>query len=166
MSLEPLSDDLAETSLAYRRALGSFATGVCVMTATGPDGPVGITANSFASLSLEPRLVLWSIALTSERAAVFAAAERFGVHVLEADDRARAERFAFGDCRLTVEDAEAAPGRAPRLHGALTWLDCAREDARQVGDHLLLIGRVERFETRPGPGLTYFRGRWGAATEG
>lgn len=166
MSLEPLSDDLAETSHAYRRALGSFATGVCVMTAVGPDGPVGITANSFASLSLEPRLVLWSIALASERAAVFAKADRFGVHVLEAGDRDRAERFAFGDCRLTPADAESVNGGAPRLHGALTWLDCALEDARPVGDHLLLVGRVERFETRPGEGLTYFRGRYGVAAEG
>ena len=164
MSLEPVPDDLAAASMAYRRALGAFATGVCVMTVDGPGGPVGITANSFASVSLEPRLILWSIALTSERMPAFAAAERFAVHVLRADDAKRADRFARGDCRLTPEDATFAPGFAPRLADVFARLDCAVHARSEVGDHLLVIGRVEDFDTSDGDALTYFRGRYGQAS--
>lgn len=164
MSLEPLSDRLADASLAYRRALGAFATGVCVMTVDGPAGPVGITANSFASVSLDPRLILWSIALTSERMPAFAAADRFAVHVLAAGDAERADRFARGDCRLTPADAVLEPGRAPRLPGTLAWLDCAVHARSEVGDHLVVIGRVDRFEAGEGAALTYFRGRYGRAS--
>lgn len=164
MSLEPVPDTLVDASVAYRRTLGAFATGVCVMTAIGPDGPVGITANSFTSVSLEPKLILWSIALTSERMPAFGAADRFGVHVLAAGDAGRADRFARGDCRLSVADAELADGHAPRLRGVLSWLECTVHDRREVGDHLLIIGRVDRFGTEDGEALTYFRGRYGRAT--
>lgn len=164
MSLEPVPEDLADSSLAYRRALGAFATGVCVMTVDGPDGPVGITANSFASVSLQPRLILWSIALSSERMPAFAAAERFAVHVLRADDAERADRFARGDCRLGTDDAARAAGAAPRLPDVLAWLDCSVHARSEVGDHLVIIGRVERFEAEEGEALTYFRGRYGQAT--
>lgn len=164
MSLEPVPDDLADASLAYRRALGAFATGVCVMTVDAPEGPVGITANSFASVSLQPRLILWSIALSSERMPAFAAADGFAVHVMRADDAGRADRFARGDCRLTAAEATLAPGRPPRLSGALAWLDCAVHARSEVGDHLVIIGRVDRFEAAEGPALTYFRGRYGRTT--
>lgn len=164
MSLEPVPDDLADASVAYRRALGTFATGVCVMTVEGPDGPVGITANSFASVSLQPRLILWSIALGSERRHAFAHADRFAVHVLAADDAERADRFARGDCRLTADDAELGQGQAPKLSGVLAWLDCTVHARSEVGDHLVIIGRVERFEAVEGEALTYFRGRYGRAT--
>ncbi|HEV2082765.1 MAG TPA: flavin reductase family protein [Brevundimonas sp.] len=164
MSLEPVPEDLADASLAYRRALGAFPTGVCVMTVDGPDGPVGITANSFASVSLEPRLILWSIALSSERMPAFAAGERFAVHVLTADDAERADRFARGDCRLTPDDAELRPGVAPRLAGVLARLDCCVHARSEIGDHLVLVGRVEAFEASAGEALTYFRGRYGRAS--
>lgn len=163
MSLEPVPDDLADASLAYRRALGAFATGVCVMTVEGPEGPLGITANSFASVSLQPRLILWSIALSSERMPAFAAADRFAVHVLAADHAELADRFARGDCRLTAADAALEPGQAPRLSGVLAWLDCAVHARSEVGDHLAIIGRVDRFEAGDGAALTYFRGRYGQA---
>ena len=74
VTLEPLPDDLAQQTAAYRRALGAFATGVCVVTADSPDGPMGITVNSFTSVSLEPRLVLWCLDERSDRWPVFAAA--------------------------------------------------------------------------------------------
>ena len=164
MSLEPVPDDLAAASLAYRRALGTFVTGVCVMTAAGPDGPVGITANSFASVSLQPRLILWSIALSSERMTTFAAADRFAVHVLRADDAGRADRFARGDCRLTSNDAAFAADAAPRLPGVLAWLDCAVLARAEMGDHLVIVGRVDGFEASDGEALTYFRGRYGQAS--
>lgn len=160
MSLEPVPDDLVAASRAYRRTLGTFATGVCVMTAWTPDGGVGLTANSFASVSLDPRLILWSIARDAERHAAFASAERFGVHVLGADDRARAERFAFGEPRLVPDDLTGAEG-APRLRDVLARLECLTHERHEVGDHTVIIGRVVEFEGEPGPALTYFRGGFG-----
>jgi 3-hydroxy-9,10-secoandrosta-1,3,5(10)-triene-9,17-dione monooxygenase reductase component len=165
MTLEPVPDLLADSTRAYRRALGAFATGVCVMTVEGPDWAIGLTANSFASVSLDPRLIVWSIDLRSERHAAFAAAQRFGVHVLRAGDSARADRFARGDWRIAPEDLVPAPGAAPRLPDVLTWLDCAVHQLLPMGDHLMLFGRVERFGSDGGDGLTYFAGRYGAARE-
>jgi len=82
VTLEPPPEHPTDETLAYRQALGSFATGVCVVTADSPLGPMGLTINSFTSVSLEPRLLLWCIDERSERWPVFAAAERFAVHVL------------------------------------------------------------------------------------
>jgi len=160
MSFEPVPDDLVAASRAYRRTLGTFATGVCVMTAWTPDGGVGLTANSFASVSLDPRLILWSIARDSERHAAFTSADRFGVHVLRADDHGRAERFAFGEAGLTQDDLTDAEG-APRLRDVLARLECETHQRVDVGDHTLIIGRVVEFRGEPGPALTYFRGGFG-----
>ena len=77
------SDNLKD----YRHALGRFATGITVVTATGPDGPVAITVNSFASVSLDPALILWSADKKSRRHDMFAGAEHFVVHVLAASQR-------------------------------------------------------------------------------
>jgi 3-hydroxy-9,10-secoandrosta-1,3,5(10)-triene-9,17-dione monooxygenase reductase component len=163
MTLEPVPDLLADSTRAYRRALGAFATGVCVMTVDAPGGPIGLTANSFASVSLDPRLIVWSIDLGSERHAAFAAAGRFGVHVLRAGDSARADRFARGDWRIAPDELLPTPGAAPRLPDVVTWLDCAVHERLPMGDHLMLFGRVERFGSDGGDGLTYFGGRYGAA---
>jgi 3-hydroxy-9,10-secoandrosta-1,3,5(10)-triene-9,17-dione monooxygenase reductase component len=160
MSLEPVPDDLVAASRAYRRTLGTFATGVCVMTAWTPEGGVGLTANSFSSVSLDPRLILWSIARDSERHSAFVSAERFGVQVLRADDQARAERFAFGDARLAADDLTEAEG-APRLRDVLARLECLAHERHEVGDHTVIIGRVVEFHSEQGAALTYFRGGFG-----
>ncbi len=160
MTLEALPDRLAEETLAYRRALGAFCTGVCVVTANSAEGPLGLTINSFASVSLEPRLVVWSLDERSLRWDAFAATDHFSVHVLRADDEVRAARFAKGVWRLEAEDYRAGD-TAPVLPDVLARFDCATFDRRQVGDHLLIIGRVEAFEAEEGEGLTFFRGRYG-----
>lgn len=165
MTLEPLPDDLARETKAYRRALGAFATGVCVITADSPEGPLGITANSFTSVSLEPRLVLWCLDERSERWPVFAAAERFAIHVLPADDRALAVRFASGVSVLTKDEFVRTGEGPPCLPEALSRLECVTHDRIQMGDHMIIVGRVETFDDRPGDALTYFRGRYGQASE-
>jgi len=106
---------------AFRRALGRFATGVTVVTCRSPHGPVGMTVNSFASLSLDPPLVMWSPAKASRRAASFSAARRFAIHVLGAQQRdladafmRAADAFATTGCRSsrTASPASCASARA------------------------------------------------------
>jgi len=165
VSLEPLPDDLARQTRDYRRALGTFATGVCVITADSPDGPLGITANSFTSVSLEPRLVLWCLDERSERWPVFAAAERFAIHVLPAGDDAVAMRFAKGVSVLDDAEFVRRGDGPPCLPEALARLECVTHDRIQMGDHMIIVGRVEAFDARPGDALTFFRGRYGLASE-
>lgn len=152
-------------AVAYRQALGGFATGVCVVTAHSAEGAFGITVNSFTSVSLEPPLVLWCLDDRSERYELFAGAERFAVHVLPVEDREMSDRFAWGTCRLTPDEFDTTNPEPPRLRNALVRLDCVAHDHVRMGDHLVIVGAVRRFESRPGDALTYFRGQYGAATE-
>lgn len=168
MTLEPLPDDIAPDKVAeaaaYRRALGAFATGVCVVTADTDAGPLGITINSFTSVSLDPRLVLWCLDERSERWSVFAAAEHFAIHVLPAGDRDLAARFARGYCTLGEGEFTRTGDGPPGLPEALARFDCVAHERIQMGDHLMIVGRVERFTATEGQALTFYRGRYGAAS--
>lgn len=135
------------------------------MTAHTPDGPFGITVNSFTSVSLRPPLVLWCLDRGSERHDAFAAADRFAVHMLPVEDREMSDRFAWGICRLSSDEFDSSSPEPPRLKNALTRLDCVTADRIVMGDHLTIVGAVQAFETRRGAGLTYFRGRYGVAEE-
>ena len=135
------------------------------MTAHTPDGPFGITINSFTSVSLRPPLVLWCLNRASDRHDGFAGAERFAVHMLPVEDREMSDRFAWGVCRLSSDEFDSSSTEPPRLRNALTRLDCVATDRIVMGDHLTIVGAVHGFETRPGAGLTYFRGRYGVAEE-
>lgn len=148
---------------ALRNALGHFATGVTVVTALADDGrPVGVTINSFGSLSLEPPLVLWSLANSSGSLSSFVAAPHFAVHVLAADQQALSERFAKSAADK-FDDLEYAAGlgRAPLLSGCAAIFECVLQQCLDGGDHRILIGRVERFQanadTLP---LLFYRGRY------
>lgn len=165
MTLEPLPEHLAADTLAYRRALGAFATGVCVVTADSEAGPLGITVNSFTSVSLTPRLVLWCLDERSDRWPVFAAAETFAVHVLPAADKAVASRFARGVSVLERGEYIRRDEGPPCLSKAVMRLECQTHDRIQMGDHLIIVGRVTRFDDAGGEALTYFRGRYGMASE-
>jgi flavin reductase (DIM6/NTAB) family NADH-FMN oxidoreductase RutF len=159
------SADPAFDSIAYRRALGGFATGVCVVTAHTEAGPLGITVNSFTSVSWQPPLILWCLDRKSWRHDAFAAADRFAVHMLPVEDQEMSDRFAWGVCTLSPEDFDSASAEPPRLKNALTRLDCLAQDRIVMGDHLTIVGAVQAFETRPGAALTYYRGRYGVAAE-
>lgn len=151
---------------ALRRALGQFATGVTVITARGPDGPIGFTASSFNSVSLDPPLILWCLAQDSERLPAYRAAEGYAVNVLNADQAAVASRFA-----ARVEDRFAgvawSEGRngAPVLDGSLAVFECAHEAIHEAGDHQLFIGRVLRCRQNAGAPLTYFGGGFGTLAD-
>jgi flavin reductase (DIM6/NTAB) family NADH-FMN oxidoreductase RutF len=148
---------------ALRDAFGRFATGVCLMTTQGPEGPVGFTANSFSSVSLEPPMVLWSPARASRRFGVFTAAAHWAIHVLaegQADLIARFSRtgegFASLDYGVTAEGLPTLP--------ALARFDCAAHAAHDGGDHVILVGRVLRVTTRDGAPLLFSQGRYGRFT--
>ena len=149
--------------MAYRQALGGFATGVCVVTAHTPEGARGITVNSFTSVSLDPPLVLWCMDVNSDRHNAFAAATRFAIHVLPVEDREVSQRFAKGNSTFGDDEFESGNEEPPRLVDALTRLDCETYQTHLMGDHLVIVGRVTAFESRPGDGLTYFRGKYGVA---
>lgn len=168
MSLEPVPDTAVSQmeARAYRDALGAFATGVCVVTADGPEGPVGITINSFTSVSLSPRLVLWCLDERSERHPAFASADRFAIHVLGGEGEATARRFAKGDGRMSDQEFSRQLGLAPRLEGASARFECRTHDRVRMGDHLILVGEVEAYEVAGGATLTYHRGRYGRAGSG
>lgn len=151
----------AEDSLAFRRALGSFATGVTIVTAPGPDGPVGITANSFASVSLDPPLVLWSPAKASRRFGTFATAPHFAIHVLGADDLAICEGFSRAQSAFDQLDWGENAQRVPLIHGVAARFECSLEASHDAGDHLIIVGRVERVTHVAQPPLVFHGGRFG-----
>lgn len=165
MTIDPQTDDDVPEAVAYRRALGAFATGVCVVTADTGDGPLGVTINSFTSVSLKPRLVLWCMDEGSQRWKAFAGAERFSIHILGADDRDIAARFARGDCVLRDDEYDRAGEGAPRLKRAVTRLDCRTWQRLPMGDHVTIVGEVESFAADGGDALVFFRGHYGRIGE-
>lgn len=147
---------------ALRDALGTFATGVTVVTALDPDGhAIGLTVNSFSSVSLEPPLVLWSLARTSPGLAAFRAASHFAVNILAADQQALSERFARrGADKFAGIGWQGGLGGAPLLPGCCAVLECRSELQHEGGDHLIFIGRVERFSRREAAPLIYHGGSY------
>jgi len=148
------------TQRDLRDALGRFATGVTVVTTMSARGPLGITANSFASVSLDPPLVLWSPARKSSRFAAFEAASHFAVHVLAADQREIAQHFArIGD---GFERFGFAPGlgEAPLLGGCAARLECRHAAQFDGGDHLICVGEVLRLAHADRPPLLFHRGAY------
>lgn len=150
------------TARQYRDALGCFATGVTVVTVAAPVGPVGMTANSFASVSLDPPLVLWSPARASRRFPAMAGADRFAVHVLGAGEEALARRFARSGGAfdgLAMEWAERGP---PLIdEGWIARFLCTRVAVHDAGDHAIVVGHVEEVARREGPPLIFAGGAYG-----
>jgi flavin reductase (DIM6/NTAB) family NADH-FMN oxidoreductase RutF len=147
---------------ALRTALGRFATGVTVITARAPcGGHVGLTANSFSALSLDPPLVLWSIRLASSQREAFAHASHFAVNVLTAAQRPLGDRFAQpGEDRFDGLDWQPGRGGAPVLADVLASFECRTMRTLELGDHLLFIGEVENFAFVDGEPLIYGCGRY------
>jgi len=147
---------------ALRRALGAFATGVTIVTARTPEGePVGFTANSFTSVSLEPPLLLVCLSHTAASYSVFREANSFAVNVLEVGQEETAKRFASrGADKFGATPWP--PGRegAPLIDGSLARFDCAMDSRVTAGDHDILIGRVMGFSLHEGAALLYHFGNF------
>ena len=150
-------------SRGFRDALGRFATGVTIVTTLdGAGRPVGLTANSFNSVSLDPPMVLWSLARRSLNLRVFLEAGHFAVNVLAADQRALSDRFArpAGD-RFAGVDWEAGTAGVPVLPGTVASFECATDSSIEGGDHVIFLGRVARFRHADREPLIYHAGRYG-----
>jgi len=144
----------------FRAALGMFATGVTIVTARTPDGKViGLTANSFNSVSLDPPLVLWSLSQAAASLPAFRAGSHYAINVLAADQVALAERFALkgADRWAGVSFVEGACG-APLLAGAAATFECFNRSRYEEGDHVIFVGEVERCSWRPGASPLLFHG--------
>ncbi len=146
-----------------RDALGCFATGITVVTTICPDGtPIGLTANSFTSVSLDPPLLLVCIANTAGSALLLREAEHFAVNVLQIGQQPASNRFAGkGEDRFALTDWSPGETGVPLLAGSLGSFECRRDAVHDGGDHFILIGEVVRaqFEPRRDP-LLYFRGKY------
>jgi flavin reductase (DIM6/NTAB) family NADH-FMN oxidoreductase RutF len=134
-------------ALDLRRALGRFATGVTIVTCAGEGGaPVGLTANSFNALSLDPPLVLWSLRVSSPSLRAFVGAGHFAINVLAEGQVELSRRFASALADKFDEGGvwSAGIGAAPVLAGCVAVLECERLSQQEAGDHMLFIGRVLR----------------------
>jgi 4-hydroxyphenylacetate 3-hydroxylase, reductase component len=150
----------------FRRALGQFATGVTVVTATANDEPVAITANSFSSVSLDPPMVLWSLRKESRNLPAFKQAGHFAVNVLAADQIELSNRFSrsaadkFGSC-----DWHPGLGGAPLFAGAAAQFECRLVAEYDGGDHVIFLGHVLRYRCFDRAGLLFCQGRYALALD-
>jgi flavin reductase (DIM6/NTAB) family NADH-FMN oxidoreductase RutF len=151
----------AANARVFRDALGRFATGVTVVTIMGPDGPMGFTANSFTSLSLDPALVLWSPAKASQRYPFFAAASHFAIHILGQAHADLPSRFSRGGRGFAGLDWQPNAEGVPILAGALARFDCTQHATHDGGDHLIIVGQVLRLALEEGEPLVFAKGRYG-----
>jgi flavin reductase (DIM6/NTAB) family NADH-FMN oxidoreductase RutF len=150
----------------FRKAVGSFATGVTIIT-LDLDGEVhGMTANAFASVSLHPLLVLVCVDHSANTHAHLHAKKRFGINVLAENQRAISEYYArpTRDHEHAEQEAGAHFDRTthgtPVLHGALTYLECRLNQTYDAGDHTIFIAEVEDLVVREGKPLLFFRGQY------
>jgi flavin reductase len=150
----------------FRKAMGCFATGVTIIT-VDLDGEVhGMTANAFASVSLDPMLVLVCVDSETRTHAHLHARKRFGINVLGEDQRAISEYYARPE--RDHERAETEAGArfdrtrqgTPMLHGALAYLECRLRSTHEAGDHSIFIAEVEDVVVREGDPLLFFRGKY------
>ena len=137
-----------------------FATGVTIVTARGTDGtPIGLTANSFNSVSLAPPLVLWSLARSAASMPAFRSGSHYAINILASDQHPLAVRFAsksvdrFGGVAFTD-----GGGGAPILDGAAAVFECFNRSRYEEGDHVIFVGEVERCNARPGAQPLIFHG--------
>lgn len=147
----------------FRKALGTFATGITVVTTfSDTSGPVGITVNSFTSVSLEPPLVLWCLDNNADSYQDFANGNNFAIHVLHEEQKNLSDNFAFKDSNK-FSDIEWATSKVgtPVLRDFSSCFECEVEDKYSAGDHLILLGRVLKFEMRDNNApLIYYEGNY------
>jgi flavin reductase len=157
---------MALSSTEFRRAMGCFATGVTIITVDLEGEVHGMTANAFASVSLDPMLVLVCVDHTTRTHAHMHAKKRFGINVLSEDQRAISEYYARPE--RTHEQAEAEAGArfdrtqhgTPMLQGALAYLECRLHSAQDAGDHTIFIAEVEHVVVKNNEPLLFFRGAY------
>ncbi len=143
-----------------RRAMGRFATGVTVVTTCDPSGKLeGVTSNSFSSVSLDPPLVLWSLAIRARSFAGFSAASHFVINVLALEQLKLSRHFSAPRAdKMSGIDYRRGHGDCPVLHGTLAHFECRKESTIDGGDHAIFIGRVLNASFRDGDPLIFAGG--------
>jgi flavin reductase (DIM6/NTAB) family NADH-FMN oxidoreductase RutF len=150
----------------FRGALGQFATGVTVVTTLGTDGrKVGMTANSFTSVSMEPPLVLWCPSKRAPSLVDFEDATHFAINILASDQHVLSRQFATPatDKFAGAETTEGIAG-IPLLDGAVATFQCRTVSRHDAGDHVIYVGEVEKYENAGGAPLVFHSGKYHAAT--
>jgi len=144
----------------FRSALGMFATGVTIVTArTAQGGLVGLTANSFNSVSMSPPLVLWSLARTAGSMAAFSTGSHYAINILSASQQDLARQFAAQgvDRFANVEFTHGTEG-APLIKGAVATFECFNRSQYEEGDHVIFVGEVERCAFQQGASPLLYHG--------
>src|SRR6266699_6611688 len=147
----------------FRNALGTYATGVTIITAIAADGkPYGLTCNSFASVSLNPPLVLWSLGLYSSSLSVFENASHFAVNVLGASQQALANKFAkSSDDKFAGVEWRPGLGKAPIIADSVASFQCRAANRYYGGDHVIFLGAVEAYAYNRQEPLLFAHGAYG-----
>jgi 3-hydroxy-9,10-secoandrosta-1,3,5(10)-triene-9,17-dione monooxygenase reductase component len=155
----------ADEAACLRQALRRFATGVTIVTARRDDGaPIGLTVNSFSSVSLDPPLVLWNLSRASPNLAAFQRAEHFAINLLSHHQRELARRFAAPHAdRFASLTWREGLGGAPVIDGSAAVFECSRFAEYPGGDHVIFLGRVDRLTTADHTPLVFFDGGFHAA---
>jgi flavin reductase (DIM6/NTAB) family NADH-FMN oxidoreductase RutF len=159
---QPATAAAASDPADYRKALSCFATGVTVVSTRWQDSDWGMTCNSFASVSLEPRLVLWSIRKAASSLEAFTQSGGFSVSVLSQPQQPLARQFATGDmaARFAGVDVVRQNSERLRLTQALAWFDCSLHQLVDAGDHHIVIGQVQDFGWRDAAALGFWRSQF------
>lgn len=160
---ELMSDASSIDPYDFRRALGTFATGVTIVTAAAADGkPIGLTCNSFASVSLNPPLVLWSLSTFSPSMSVFQNASHFAVNVLGVSQRDLATQFARpADDKFAGVRWQRGLGDAPLLADTVAAFQCRTVARYNGGDHIIFLGAVEAYAYNHAEPLLFAHGGFG-----
>lgn len=151
----------------FRDALSQFATGVTIITTRLENGQfLGLTASSFNSVSIDPPLVLWSLARKASSMPVFSGNSHYVINILAADQIDLAKRFAQrADNRFDGVEFELSQTGLPILKGVAAWFECHNRNRYPEGDHVIFVGEVERCDFKPQPALVFHGGRFVATVE-
>ena len=158
-----MTDAIEFDSTTFRRVLGHYPTGVCVVTAVDQDGPTGMVVGSFTSVSLDPPLVAFFPAKSSSSWPRIEEAGRFCVNVLASDQQLLCRQFsAKGADKFAGVAHRVSFLGSPILDGVVAWIDCTLEAVHEAGDHYIVLGRVKALEVdRPDKPLLFFQGAYG-----
>ncbi|MGJ8528527.1 flavin reductase family protein [Maritalea sp.] len=150
----------------FRDALGKFATGVAVVTTLNENAdPIGVTVNSFSSVSLDPPLVLWSLTNRSPNLEIFQRASHFVINILASDQEHVSNQFARPvEDRFANVECKAGIGGVPVLSGTLACFECENAWATEGGDHTVFFGKVLNYDEADLAPLLFFSGKYGTAS--
>ena len=148
-----------ENTRVLRDAFGRFASGVTIVTAPSDDGPVGITANSFTSLSLDPPLLLWSPATQSRRCRYYEEAKHFAIHVLSAEQKGLCAAFSNSAHAFDALEMRLNDHGVPLIENCLARFECRTHAIYPGGDHKIIVGEIEEVQISDGNALAFFAGQ-------